>query len=217
MHFWRPLSSALIALQYAVFGEHAAAFHGVSLLIQIALILAVAALFRRVLPTLWPISLLLFAIDAHWDAVGWIAANNSMLALLVTVFRAARVSTLPRAIMEAWARVGAARDGADSSRGEPRVGALAYIGRTSLWERCLQARWLRFEVSYWVPRSGQRAAGVFRERGAAGAGAVWQSRARRAARALVEVERGSFDVRPFTIGPCLSTTNARISLPRTKE
>ncbi|HWL85223.1 MAG TPA: hypothetical protein VNO21_05445, partial [Polyangiaceae bacterium] len=86
MHFWRPLSSAVITAEYAVFGHHAALFHAVSLLFQIALVLAVGALFRKALPSLWAPSLLLFAIDdAHWDGVGWIAAINCLLSLLGAV------------------------------------------------------------------------------------------------------------------------------------
>jgi len=128
VHFFRPLSSAFLTLEHMVFGRGAMGYHLVSLLLQAALIAVVAALFRRTLPKLWALSLFLFAIDeAHAEAVGWIAANNSIISLGMSVlsiiaylryredgWKPGMVLALAAAMVSALA-------------GEAGVGALAYV------------------------------------------------------------------------------------------
>jgi len=133
MHFWRPLASAAIALQYFVFGHHAAFYHLVSLLLQGALIVAAGALFRRAVPSIWAFGLLLFAIDdAHWDAVGWIAAINGVLALLTSIlsllaYRRYREEEWKPGLVLALGAVALSL-----LSGEAGVGALGYLGAYEL-------------------------------------------------------------------------------------
>ncbi len=128
MHFWRPLASAIIAAQYAIFGHRAVLFHAVSLLFQAALIVAVAALFRKTVPSLWVIGLFLFAIDdAHWDGVGWICAINCLLALLggvLTSIAYRRYREEGHRASLGWALAAAAFT---LLAGEAGIGALAYL------------------------------------------------------------------------------------------
>jgi hypothetical protein len=82
--FFRPLSSALVVLDHAVFGRHAALWHLHTLAWWAGVLLAAALLFRRALPAgAGVLALALFAIDdAHWMPIGWAAARNGLVALL---------------------------------------------------------------------------------------------------------------------------------------
>jgi hypothetical protein len=82
LHLVRPLASALLALDYALFGASPLPYHLHSLLWFAALLFAVRALFRRLLPPeTATIALFLYAVN---DAVGapavWISARHGLVA-----------------------------------------------------------------------------------------------------------------------------------------
>ena len=79
----RPLPSALIVLDYAVFGRNPAAFHLHSLLWWALLVVAVALLLRELLPaTVASVALLLFMVEeAHNLPVLWLANRNALVCL----------------------------------------------------------------------------------------------------------------------------------------
>jgi hypothetical protein len=82
IHFVRPLTGLLFAADTALFGDHAVADHAVSIAWYLALVLAVGALYRRVLtpgaaPTL---ALLVFAWShAHVLPYAWLAARHVLV------------------------------------------------------------------------------------------------------------------------------------------
>lgn len=80
--FWRPLASALIALDHALFGRAAFAYHLHALLWYAALLLLAMTILRRVLsPALAGLATLVFCLDgAHVMAAVWIAARNGAVA-----------------------------------------------------------------------------------------------------------------------------------------
>ncbi len=98
--FWRPLSSATHALDFALWPQSSMAMYAHSLLWYAMLLAALAALYRRMLPG-WVggLALLLYALDdAHGPTVGYISNRN---ALVMATF----------AIMAVWAHDRARRDG----------------------------------------------------------------------------------------------------------
>ncbi len=82
--FWRPLSSATMVLDQALFGENPAAFHVHSILWYLALVGVFALLMRRTLAgAVGAVALLLFAIDdSHAVPVGWWCNRNAVVATL---------------------------------------------------------------------------------------------------------------------------------------
>jgi hypothetical protein len=82
LHFFRPLASALLSLDYAVFGRAALFWHLHSLAWYGALLAAAGALFRRVLsPATASLALLVFALsDANVMPFAWPSARHCVLA-----------------------------------------------------------------------------------------------------------------------------------------
>ncbi|MGO9833417.1 MAG: hypothetical protein ACLP1X_04310 [Polyangiaceae bacterium] len=82
LHLLRPLSSALLALDHAVFGHQAIAYHLHALLWFAALLVVVAALFRRLLPPeTATLALAIYAFsDANAQIAGWISARHYAVA-----------------------------------------------------------------------------------------------------------------------------------------
>lgn len=80
--FCRPLSSALIALDYALFGRAALGYHLHSILWYVLLIVVWGAILRRVLPEPAAVlALVIFALDeVHWFPAVWIANRNALVA-----------------------------------------------------------------------------------------------------------------------------------------
>lgn len=85
--FLRPLSSALWHVDRALFGEHYGAYHAHSLLVFALLVIASAALYRKLLPSL-PAALatLMFALDdSHHFPVVWLSNRGGIYASLFGV------------------------------------------------------------------------------------------------------------------------------------
>jgi hypothetical protein len=82
VHFFRPLSSALMALDYALFGKASAGYHLHSLLWYLALAAVVAGLMRRTLGgALGALALLIFVVDeSHAFPVVWWSNRNAVVA-----------------------------------------------------------------------------------------------------------------------------------------
>lgn len=80
--FFRPLSSALVYLDVALFGETAALWHLHSLLWSVAFVLAGALALRRLTSgALFTVALLFFTFDeARWMPTAWIANRNALIA-----------------------------------------------------------------------------------------------------------------------------------------
>ena len=80
--FFRPLSSALIRLDWGLFGERPVLHHLHSVLWGLALVAAAALLLRRLGGTaVFGVALLVFALDeAHSGPVGWLSNRNALVA-----------------------------------------------------------------------------------------------------------------------------------------
>lgn len=83
--FLRPLSSGLFALEHALWGRAAWAYHVVGLLLYVGLVWTAGALFRRVLrPRAAVLATVVFAFnDAHALPIGWLANHHALLSLLL--------------------------------------------------------------------------------------------------------------------------------------
>lgn len=82
LHFFRPLSSALLAFDTLVFKDAVWLAHLHSVLWYVALVAVVSALYRRLFPSLALLAGLLFAIDdGHAMPVIWLANRNSVVAV----------------------------------------------------------------------------------------------------------------------------------------
>lgn len=81
MHFLRPLTSGLLALDHALFARSPLGYHLHQIAWYAALVAAVGALYRRVLPgATGAVALLLFAVDdAHAQPAGWIACRHMVI------------------------------------------------------------------------------------------------------------------------------------------
>jgi hypothetical protein len=84
LHFLRPLSSATMVLDHALFGRWAPGYHLHSLLWYAALLAAAGLLFRRTLPgALGLLALLMYAVDAgHAFPVIWWSNRNALVAVV---------------------------------------------------------------------------------------------------------------------------------------
>jgi hypothetical protein len=83
--FWRPITSLSYHLDFRAWGFTPFLAHLQSVLWYVALVLAAAAVFRRILGKTWLAGLagFLFAVDdAHAQAVGWIANRHVVLGAL---------------------------------------------------------------------------------------------------------------------------------------
>jgi hypothetical protein len=82
LRMWRPLSSALMALDFKLFGTQAGAMHWHSLGWLVVLLLAAAWLLSRTLPpAAASIAILLYATSpCHAVPVGWLANRSTLLA-----------------------------------------------------------------------------------------------------------------------------------------
>lgn len=85
LRFVRPLSSALMALDHALFGRRPVAYHIHTLLWYAALLLVVGALYRRVLPgSLATLAFLIFCLDdGHALSVTFIAARYAVVSCVL--------------------------------------------------------------------------------------------------------------------------------------
>ncbi|MBX3219499.1 MAG: hypothetical protein KF795_03200 [Labilithrix sp.] len=84
VRLFRPLSSALFALDHALFARSPVPYHVHQILWYLGLVAAAGLFFRRVLPGVTGgIALLLFAIDdAHAQPVSWIASRHALISAL---------------------------------------------------------------------------------------------------------------------------------------
>jgi hypothetical protein len=85
LRFLRPLSSALMALDHALFGRQPVPYHVHTLLWYAALLLLVGALYRRAAPrSLWLLAFLIFCLDdGHALSISFIAARNAVVACVL--------------------------------------------------------------------------------------------------------------------------------------
>jgi hypothetical protein len=135
--FFRPLASALFALDHAVAGRHALPYHVQSIAWYVAAVLAAAALARRILPErVAAAATLLFAIaPVHWMAAAWPSARHVAIG---GAFGLAAVARHVRARTKADARstLAALACGALALlASESALGAVAYIGAYELFGR----------------------------------------------------------------------------------
>ncbi|HEX9049692.1 MAG TPA: tetratricopeptide repeat protein [Anaeromyxobacter sp.] len=82
--YYRPLNRASYLVDHALFGMDARAFHAVNLLVHAASVLLLFALARRLLGATWTAFLaasLLAVHPIHGEAVAFVSARNSLLAL----------------------------------------------------------------------------------------------------------------------------------------
>jgi hypothetical protein len=91
LHLLRPLPSLSIALDHLVWGRHAAGYHLTSILLYVALVLAVGRFFRTLTggsrggpaAVTATLATLCFAVDAgHTQPVGWIAGRHLVIAAI---------------------------------------------------------------------------------------------------------------------------------------
>lgn len=81
VRFFRPLSSALLWLDHALFGTAPIGFHLHSLLWHLAFLIGAGLLLRAVLSArVFPLAFLIFAISfPHADSTGWISARHMLV------------------------------------------------------------------------------------------------------------------------------------------
>ncbi|WP_147332955.1 hypothetical protein [Archangium gephyra] len=86
--FWRPLSSALVVMDHALFGRNAVGYHLHSLAWYLGMVALFGTLLRRLLPgAIGALALFLFAINgAHFMVAGWIANRNALVAAVPALF-----------------------------------------------------------------------------------------------------------------------------------
>ena len=135
LRFLRPLSSALMAFDHALFGRQPIPYHVHTLLWYAALLAVVGALFRRAAPrSLWLLAFLIFCLDdGHALSVSFIAARNAVIScVLVWLGLGAHL----RWRIHAW-RPGAVLapvlGALGLAAGEMGLAALAYL---VAWELC---------------------------------------------------------------------------------
>lgn len=87
IHLVRPLTSALLSLERAAFGDAPLGYHVVSIALYVGLVAAAGRLFLRVLPgAAGALAMLIFAVSAsHVHPVGWISCQHLLLAALPVV------------------------------------------------------------------------------------------------------------------------------------
>lgn len=88
VNMWRPLASMTHWADYQLFGERALPMHLHSLALYGLLLLAAAALYRRMMPQAWVAALaaLLYGVDsAHGVPAGWLANRHALLTGLFVV------------------------------------------------------------------------------------------------------------------------------------
>ncbi|PTL79892.1 hypothetical protein [Vitiosangium sp. GDMCC 1.1324] len=85
--FWRPLSSALLTLDYSLFGTQPLGYHAHTVLWYLGLVALAGVLLWRVLPgAVGAIALLLFAIDdSHAATVGWLANRSAVVSMFFSL------------------------------------------------------------------------------------------------------------------------------------
>jgi hypothetical protein len=87
LSMFRPLASAMIWLDHRVFGDQALAYHLHSLLWWCAMLVTIAALYRRFLPV--PVALLALAIvaldETHGVLFAWIANRSALVSTTLSV------------------------------------------------------------------------------------------------------------------------------------
>jgi len=133
--FFRPLSSALFALDHAIAGRRAWPYHVQSIAWYVAAVVAASILARRLLPErVAAAATLLFAIaPAHWMAACWPSARHVAIA---GAFGFAAVAMHVRARERGatpWAAIAAAAVALLAS--ESALGAIAYVGAYELFGR----------------------------------------------------------------------------------
>lgn len=134
--FFRPLSSALTNLDVTLFRDAAFPAHLHSLAWGLLLIAAAQRLYRRTIPVLALVALVLFAIDrSHAMPIAWLANRNSVVATALAAWglvghlswrEEGRRSGLVLAVLS-WA--------AALCSAEAAVGALAYVPAYELFGR----------------------------------------------------------------------------------
>lgn len=134
--FFRPIATALIHLDVALFGDAALPAHLHSLAWGLLLVAAAQRLYRRTMPGLALLALVLFAVDrSHAMPLAWLANRNSVVATALAFWglvghlswrEDGRRSGLVLAML-AWA--------AALCTAEAAVGALAYVSAYELFGR----------------------------------------------------------------------------------
>jgi hypothetical protein len=129
LHFVRPLSSALVALDYALFAQAPLGYHVHSILWWMLALVAVGVVYRRILrPATAAIALLLFAVaDAHALTYAWIASRHALVSAAPAFFALAAAI---RAREEQWAP---GRWLAPLGMGVALLGGESALGALALW------------------------------------------------------------------------------------
>jgi hypothetical protein len=112
--FWRPLASLTHYVDFHLFGDTSWPMHLQNILWYLALALALAGLYKRMLGPQWValLATLLYAVDdAHGLAIGWIANRNALMAtvfavLVIRMHDLARRDGLWKAAPAAWVLFG---------------------------------------------------------------------------------------------------------------
>jgi hypothetical protein len=161
--FFRPLSSALVALDHAWFGRNPVGWHAHCLLWWAALLAGAGLLYRRLLPAATAaLALLLFAIDdSHWLPIVWSAARNALVAMVPALFGLIAHVRWREAGWRAGAVLAVLGFGLGLAGGEVAVGdhRIAIAGVFSRWRRMWPcSRCTRWFARWLVRRSPDRKA-----------------------------------------------------------
>jgi hypothetical protein len=129
LSFWRPLSSALTSFEVLVLELPVPLQHASSVLWYLALVAAVGAVFRRLLPALLAaLALLVFAVDeAHFIPLAWLANRNAIVAA-VPAFLALLFHLRWREEQTRWAMPASLACWAIAlTAGEAAIGVMGYV------------------------------------------------------------------------------------------
>ncbi|WP_394834214.1 hypothetical protein LVJ94_47715 [Pendulispora rubella] len=87
LHFFRPLTSTLVAFDFASFGHRPLGYHVHTIVWWLALVGAVALVYRQILPrALGHLALLLFALDdAHALPIAWVASRHLLVGAVLSL------------------------------------------------------------------------------------------------------------------------------------
>jgi hypothetical protein len=148
--FFRPLSSALIAADHALFGRRPLPYHLHSLLWYAALLATAAAVLRRSLPAgAATLAIFLFAVDdTHTMAAIWVAARHGIVSMLPVLLGLLAHRRWRERGWRPGALLGPLGCAVGLLGGESAVAAMAYLVAWELVER--RPGWVRALVPYGV-------------------------------------------------------------------
>ncbi len=171
IHFLRPLTSLLFALDDRLFGDAAVAYHACSLLWLALLLAGVASLYRRILtPAAATLGVLAFGLAAaHTEAYAWISARHIVVGGAGAAWALAVYSRGGRVRWLGLVALAAGLAGSEAALGAVPIWCALAFARESTWRRraleCAPAIALgiAYLAAYTALGGGTRASGGYHD------------------------------------------------------